>query len=819
MPSEDPSHDEATEAPREAPSAEETPAGRNARANVKRPKPAPRKPTRSPSYIRSASKSLRREAEKILAKPRHRNRIPEKIAKQIEFSVGEIDRLLPGEDVVALEREAEALDDLLHVHASFARKSALRETLENVGIAIIVALGVRSCLYEPFKIPSGSMMPTLRAGDHIFVNKFAYGVQIPLTTTVIGQDWFDEIERGEVIVFRYPLKESDDFIKRVIALPGDTLRVNGDRRRIELMQAGEDHFEPIERERLPDEKCLAETSPEPIENCTVYLETIGDKSYQVRYRDDLRTTDPSMRTFVVPADHLLVMGDNRNASHDSLAWQVTEDAIAAAGLLSRIDIHDLTGIEGRIEVREGLGETTNNDDARVDRVRYIAERTSPPHELELEVWRPKGPGIDARAVEESLAATTGSTELIGFDLLLDDAIGLGPRERERLIETGEQIGEFHRGEDPVARELVFHSPDDQLVFRLHCGRSRCVRWADLATRMVRVVESWQANPDYDARELLIRESGNPRSTPGRTKVLERYVERRFGPLGAGVRLRAWRTPSESLTVLRDALLGEFGVGPVGAMLAARFDRPVREAAELTDLGSSSSSTGSLITLDAESGWVVVLADEQQAMLAVLECGPKRCKNRQDVVELATAVSGRFAAAAAAPERLADLLGQSDAGSLPEVPVVGTTHYYWDRVQYEGRVLDDGYAIELDVEMNPPDGLAGGLERAKQQLDGDPIPAPQLGDDAWYAAGSSGHQFVFAVSETNLVIRLGCRPGLCASEAIALTLARRAQEKGRDTENFLQKDVTRSKPFVPRGNVKGRAEVIWWPTSRFWRKIE
>jgi signal peptidase I len=791
-----------------------------ARPNVKRPKPAPKRPTRSPGYIRSASKSLRREAEKILAKPRHRSRIPEKIVKQIEYSVAEIDRLLPGDDVVALEREAEALDDLLHVHASFARKSALRETLENVGIAIVVALAVRSCLYEPFKIPSGSMMPTLRAGDHIFVNKFAYGVQIPLTTTVIGEDWFDEIERGEVIVFRYPLKESDDFIKRVIALPGDTLRVNGDRRRIEIMRAGEDRFELVEREPIRDEKCLAETSPEPIENCTVYLETLDDKSYRVRYRDDLRTTDPSMRTFVVPQGHLLVMGDNRNASHDSLAWQVEEDAVSAAGLLSRIDLHDLAGVEGRIEVREGLGETTDNDDARVDRVRYIAERASPQHELELEVWRPADVGLDAKAVAEALATSVGATESVEFDPLLEDAIGLGQRERERLVEVGRQIAWIHRGQDPVARELVFWSPDEQLVFRLHCGRSRCSRWADMATRMVRVIESWQANPDYDAREMLIRETGNPRSHPGRShKIHERFLERRFGAVGTGLRLRSWRTPSESLPVVRDAVLGEFGVGPVGAALEARFDRPRREAAELTDVASSSTTTASLITLDAESGWVVVITDDLHAMLAVLECGPKRCKSRQDVVELAVAVSDRFADAATDASRMSDLLTQSDAGALPEVPVVGATQYWWDHVQYEGRVLDDGHSMEIDVEMSPPDGLAAALDRAKQELDGEPTSAAQLGDDAWYAAGSSGHQFVFAVPETELVIRLSCRPGLCESETVALTLARRAREKALDTENFLLKGVTRAKPFVPRGNVKGRAEVIWWPTSRFWRKIE
>ena len=75
----------------------------------------------------------------------------------------------------------------------------MRETLENIGIAVLIALGLRSCFYEPFKIPSSSMMPTLRTGDHIFVNKFTYGIQIPFTSTVVGQS-LGEIERGDVVV-------------------------------------------------------------------------------------------------------------------------------------------------------------------------------------------------------------------------------------------------------------------------------------------------------------------------------------------------------------------------------------------------------------------------------------------------------------------------------------------------------------------------------------------------------------------------------------------------------------------------------------------
>ena len=79
--------------------------------------------------------------------------------------------------------------------------------------------------------------------------------------------------------------------------------------------------------------------------------------------------------------------------------------------------------------------------------------------------------------------------------------------------------------------------------------------------------------------------------------------------------------------------------------------------------------------------------------------------------------------------------------------------------------------------------------------------------------------MFTIPETKLVVELACRPGLCPDRATARALADRAWEKGRDPENYIQRGVSRPRPFVPRGNVKGRAEVIWWPTSRFWMSIE
>ncbi|HAS55614.1 MAG TPA: signal peptidase I, partial [Nitrospiraceae bacterium] len=103
------------------------------------------------------------------------------------------------------------------------RGTIYREYVEPLLIAVVAALFIRQFVVEAFKIPSGSMIPTLRIGDHLLVNKFVYGPRIPFTDLRIFT--WKEPKRGEIIVFRYPEDETKNFIKRVVGVPGDKVQI------------------------------------------------------------------------------------------------------------------------------------------------------------------------------------------------------------------------------------------------------------------------------------------------------------------------------------------------------------------------------------------------------------------------------------------------------------------------------------------------------------------------------------------------------------------------------------------------------------------
>ena len=166
------------------------------------------------------------------------------------------------------------------------KKSSLRENIEAIIIAVIIAMFIRTFIIQAFKIPSGSMLETLQIGDHILVNKFIYGIKIPFTD---GKNLvsINEPEKGDIVVFKYPEDPSKDFIKRVVASGGDTIEI-------------------INKKIYVNDKLVTGEKYAVYKSQKIY-------SAMVSARDNLRK-------ITVPENNLFVMGDNRDNSHDSRFW-------------------------------------------------------------------------------------------------------------------------------------------------------------------------------------------------------------------------------------------------------------------------------------------------------------------------------------------------------------------------------------------------------------------------------------------------------------------------------------------------------------------
>lgn len=191
--------------------------------------------------------------------------------------------------------------------------SQIAETIKTIVWAAIIAVGIRTFAYEPFSIPSSSMVPTLLVGDYLFVSKTAYGYSrfsfpwglVPFE----GRVWADEPERGDVIVFRPPGDPQTDFIKRLIGLPGDRIQV----------KEGILHIngEPVKREPIENfidkDSVFGGSYPQ-------YQETLpnGVSHRIIEQKGDSADCD-NTPVYVVPKGHYFMMGDNRDGSNDSRA--------------------------------------------------------------------------------------------------------------------------------------------------------------------------------------------------------------------------------------------------------------------------------------------------------------------------------------------------------------------------------------------------------------------------------------------------------------------------------------------------------------------
>ena len=191
------------------------------------------------------------------------------------------------------------------------KSGGFKETAKTVLYAVLIALAVRTVGYEPFNIPSGSMIPTLLVGDYLFVSKFSYGYSrysLPFSLPLIpGRIFFTEPERGDVMVFKLPADNKTDYIKRIVGLPGDTVQ----------LKQGILHIngEPVKREKVDD--FVIRDSLGNYIRTPRYLETLpGGRQHYI-----LEVTDNSVfdntTVFNVPPGHYFAMGDNRDRSRDS----------------------------------------------------------------------------------------------------------------------------------------------------------------------------------------------------------------------------------------------------------------------------------------------------------------------------------------------------------------------------------------------------------------------------------------------------------------------------------------------------------------------
>jgi signal peptidase I len=335
---------------------------------------------------------VRREARHLVRKVRSGLAIdPTLKGKAAELApvVAATEAALRDRDRQRVRRQLPVLDALVDELAPNA--STLRAYVESIGTAVLIALALRAFVVEAYKIPSASMYPTLEINDHIFVNKFIYGVRIPWTMTKLFE--LRGPHRGDVIVFIYPCEPEHDFIKRVVATAGQTVETRCGVLYVDGV-AVPDTF--VDQETFRDYHEETEEWAANLTQVNRYHESVADHAYSV-YGDPHQATDaagprnfpldvttppqcvklaptpqvlghiePDARPtgdptcakpalhYVVPADHVFAMGDNRDDSNDSRAWgSVPLDNIKGKALFIWLSFGQLDAKDWKSFIRFG----------------------------------------------------------------------------------------------------------------------------------------------------------------------------------------------------------------------------------------------------------------------------------------------------------------------------------------------------------------------------------------------------------------------------------------------------------------------------------